>query len=76
MSDFVLPPIGFGPGSQPMSEDDQLEYMQLPQDMRTFTPSTPEVDDATRVAPRWPCWPRSPRPVPALGKGWPPRALT
>ncbi|HBZ44107.1 MAG TPA: hydrogenase expression/formation protein [Maritimibacter sp.] len=51
MSDFVLPPIGFGPGSQPMSEDDQLEYMQLPQDMRTFTPSTPEVDDATRVAP-------------------------
>lgn len=50
MAEFVLPPIGFGPGSQPLGEDETLEYMQMPQDMRTFTPSTPEVEEPTQVA--------------------------
>lgn len=43
---FMMPPTGFGPGSQPLdSNDDKLEYMPLPQDMRTYAPSLPEVDD-------------------------------
>lgn len=43
---FMMPPTGFGPGSQPLDEgDDKLEYMPLPQDMRTYSPSLPEVDD-------------------------------
>lgn len=51
MSNFVLPPTGFGPGSQPLGEDETLEYMQMPQDMRTYTPHTPDVNDTARVAP-------------------------
>ncbi|MGD9294080.1 MAG: hydrogenase expression/formation protein [Roseobacter sp.] len=42
-NDFRLPPMGFGPGSQP--EDDTLDYMPLPQDMRTYAPHIPETDD-------------------------------
>ena len=51
---FMMPPTGFGPGSQPLeAEDEQLEYMPLPQDMRTYAPSLPDVDalDRTQVAP-------------------------
>lgn len=46
---FVLPPTGFGPGTQ--AEDDKLEYIALPSGMRTYTPHTPEVDDPASVAP-------------------------
>ena len=43
---FMMPPTGFGPGSQPLDHDDEkLEYMPLPQDMRTYSPSLPELDD-------------------------------
>ena len=42
-SDFRLPPVGFGPGSQP--EDETLNYMPMPQDMRTYSPHLPEIDD-------------------------------
>ncbi len=42
-NDFRLPPIGFGPGSQP--EDDRLEYVPMPQDMRTYAPHIPETDE-------------------------------
>jgi len=42
MPDFTLPPVGFGPGSQP--EDETLDYMALPQDMRTYVPRLPETD--------------------------------
>lgn len=49
MIDFVMPPTGFGPGSQPLGEDDTLEYMQMPQDMRTYSPHTPEVEDPNAV---------------------------
>ncbi len=42
---FMMPPTGFGPGSQPLDQgDDALEYMPLPQDMRTYSPSIPEVE--------------------------------
>ena len=42
---FMMPPTGFGPGSQPLDQaDQQLEYMPLPQDMRTYSPRVPEVE--------------------------------
>ncbi|MDJ0857743.1 MAG: hydrogenase expression/formation protein [Dinoroseobacter sp.] len=42
VQNFHLPPTGFGPGSQP--EDETLEYMPLPQDMRTYAPHIPETE--------------------------------
>lgn len=51
---FMMPPTGFGPGSQPLdTNDEKLEYMPLPQDMRTYSPSLPEVDtlDRSEIAP-------------------------
>ena len=50
MSNFVMPPTGFGPGSQPLAEDDELQYTIMPQDMRTYSPHTPEFEDASDVA--------------------------
>lgn len=50
MANFSMPPTGFGPGSQPLAEDDELQYTVMPQDMRTYAPHTPEFDDAARVA--------------------------
>lgn len=42
---FMMPPTGFGPGSQPLDQqDDALEYMPLPQDMRTYAPRIPEIE--------------------------------
>lgn len=42
---FMMPPTGFGPGSQPEDQEDgTLEYMPLPQDMRTYSPRIPEVE--------------------------------
>ena len=46
---FTLPPTGFGPGSQPLQADDQLDYMSMPQGMRTYSQHTPEIDDLDRV---------------------------
>ncbi len=43
VQNFHLPPTGFGPGSQP--EDETLEYMPMPQDMRTYSPHIPDTDD-------------------------------
>lgn len=43
---FMMPPTGFGPGSQPLEQEDQaLDYMTLPQDMRTYAPHIPEIED-------------------------------
>lgn len=43
---FMMPPTGFGPGSQPLDQQDEtLEYMPLPQDMRTYSPRIPEIED-------------------------------
>jgi len=50
MSDFMLPPMGFGPGSQP-APDGELEYMPMPQDMRTYEPHLPEVEDTAPLRP-------------------------
>ncbi|MEM8956247.1 MAG: hydrogenase expression/formation protein [Pseudomonadota bacterium] len=45
MSNFMMPPTGFGPGSQPLeSEDENLTYMPLPQDMRTYAPHLPDAE--------------------------------
>ena len=42
---FMLPPTGFGPGSQPLDQGDEtLDYMTLPQDMRTYSPRIPEIE--------------------------------
>ena len=50
--DFQIPPTGFGPGSQPGDEDgSELEYMSLPQDMRTYAPSIPMVEADPALAP-------------------------
>ena len=49
---FVLPPMGFGPGTQPPEEDGkELEYMPMPQDMRTYTHSIPEVEVTENLTP-------------------------
>ncbi len=51
-NNFHIPPTGFGPGSQPPGEDgEELSYMQMPQDMRTFYASTPEVPDGVDLSP-------------------------
>ena len=46
---FHLPPVGFGPGSQPV-EDGELEYMEMPQDMRTFSPRVPDLPEGAQVS--------------------------
>lgn len=51
VSGFQFPPVGFGPGSQPGAEDDELAYMPLPSGMRTYSPHLPDVDDPASVAP-------------------------
>ncbi len=50
MSDFVIPPVGFGPGSQPAPEG-ELEYMPMPQEMRTFEASAPYLEDTGHLRP-------------------------
>lgn len=41
--DFRMPPTGFGPGSQ--QTDDSLDYLPMPQDMRTYAPHVPYTDE-------------------------------
>lgn len=50
VSNFHMPPVGFGPGSQP-EEEGGLEYMQLPSGMRTYETHLPQVEEATALAP-------------------------
>ncbi|HQY44347.1 MAG TPA: hydrogenase expression/formation protein [Paracoccaceae bacterium] len=51
VQNFHLPPTGFGPGSQPSSDDGvELEYMPLPSGMRTYSPRLPDLGDRTRAA--------------------------
>lgn len=50
VTNFHLPPVGFGPGSQP-EEGETLDYMQMPSGMRTYAPHLPEVEDPSEVAP-------------------------
>jgi hydrogenase-1 operon protein HyaF len=51
MADFHLPPMGFGPGSQPDPSGDELSYMAMPQDMSVYSPHLPDVEDASAVGP-------------------------
>lgn len=47
---FVLPPLGFGPGSQPGEKDGaELDYMVMPSGMRTFQPNFPSIDDPSQI---------------------------
>ncbi|AWD21082.1 hydrogenase expression/formation protein [Fuscovulum blasticum] len=48
-SPFMLPPTGFGPGSQP-DPAGELQYMPLPSGMRTYAPHIPEADDPVATA--------------------------
>lgn len=50
VSNFHMPPVGFGPGSQP-EEEEGLEYMHLPEGMRTYSAHLPEVGDGAGVGP-------------------------
>ncbi|MGP1358740.1 hydrogenase expression/formation protein [Roseicyclus sp.] len=51
-SDFRLPPVGFGPGSQlAQGGGDELSYMTMPKDMAVFIPHTPEVENPDAVGP-------------------------
>ena len=44
VSNFHLPPAGFGPGSQPAPEDGaDLSYIDLPGSMNTYTPHVPDI---------------------------------
>lgn len=52
VSNFHLPPTGYGPGSQPTEEDGQeLQYISLPQDMRSYSAHVPDVDAVDGLAP-------------------------
>lgn len=45
MNNFMMPPTGFGPGSQPEgSEGEVLDYTPLPSGMRTYAPHLPDLD--------------------------------
>ena len=44
VSPFTLPPAGFGPGSQPLP-DDELQYLAMPSGMRVYEPHLPVADD-------------------------------
>jgi len=50
MSDFRLPPMGFGPGSQPDPSGEELAYMPMPQEMSVYAPHLPEIEDSSAVA--------------------------
>jgi hydrogenase-1 operon protein HyaF len=51
VSGFQLPPVGFGPGSQPQDDDGELAYLALPSGMRTYEAHLPEVTDPAAAAP-------------------------
>lgn len=46
----TVPPLGYGPGSQPDGEDG-LAYMSMPSGMRTYEAHLPEIEDAERAGP-------------------------
>ncbi|MAE88554.1 MAG: hydrogenase expression/formation protein [Pelagibaca sp.] len=50
VNNFHMPPVGYGPGSQPEDEA-ELEYMPLPQDMRTFSVHIPDIENSGGLAP-------------------------
>jgi len=52
VQNFHLPPTGFGPGSQPESDDGaELQFMALPSGMRTYSLSVPEMNPGSALRP-------------------------
>lgn len=52
VTNFHIPPTGFGPGSQPGEEDGkELEYMKLPENMRSYTMHIPENTEDADLTP-------------------------
>jgi len=51
VSGFQMPPQGFGPGSQPEEDGEELAFMPMPSGMRTYSPHLPDIDDPASVAP-------------------------
>lgn len=51
LTNFQMPPGGFGPGTQPADDGAELDYMALPSGMRTFESHFPEIEDLATVAP-------------------------
>ncbi|MQQ07266.1 hydrogenase expression/formation protein [Epibacterium sp. SM1979] len=52
VGNFHMPPMGYGPGSQPSEEDgNELKYLQMPQDMSSYVTHLPEVEDTTHLQP-------------------------
>lgn len=49
VTNFHLPPQGFGPGSQGTGEE--VDYMAMPSGMRTYSPHIPDIDDPSAAAP-------------------------
>ncbi|WP_029356669.1 hydrogenase expression/formation protein [Bosea sp. 117] len=47
----TVPPIGYGPGSQPDDGEEGLAYLPMPSGMRTYDARLPEIDDPGRFAP-------------------------
>ncbi|KGM48044.1 hydrogenase expression/formation protein [Pseudooceanicola atlanticus] len=50
MQNFHMPPTGYGPGSQTEEGGEELEYMSMPQDMRTYSARLPDIDAAPAPA--------------------------
>lgn len=50
VQNFHIPPTGFGPGSQ-ADPDGELQYMEMPQDMRTFSVQVPYLEDTRELGP-------------------------
>lgn len=50
MKPFPIPVVALGPGSQPLEEDDALDFIPMPQGMDTFNP--PRLPDAVEPAMR------------------------
>lgn len=52
LSNFQMPPSGFGPGSQPTEDDGmELDYLAMPSGMQTFAAHLPEIEDTEALAP-------------------------
>lgn len=52
VNNFQMPPVGFGPGSQPDPDDGkELQYMKMPQDMRAYSAHVPYVEATPELAP-------------------------
>lgn len=52
VQNFHIPPVGYGPGSQPAPEDGaELEFMEMPGDMRTYSAHVPHLDDLSGLKP-------------------------